>query len=110
MPLAVHYWAICNRCRGCVAMATLWKCVSGPSGNPPGPPHAVRSATHYACRRRLPSPAIKSTRLLRAPCHFVHTAGCCNAKANVSEYMLALALCPVMTCCSFRYDSTICRP
>jgi len=36
-------------------------------------PHALR--THYACRRRLPSPAIKSTRLLRAPFHFVHTAG-----------------------------------
>jgi len=28
---------------------------------------------HYACRQRLPSPAIKSTRLLRAPFHFVHT-------------------------------------
>ena len=35
--------------------------------------HAAHA--HYACRRRLPSPAIKSTRLLRAPLHFVHTAG-----------------------------------
>ena len=33
---------ICNRCTGCVAMATLWKCVVQPSGNPPGPPHAAR--------------------------------------------------------------------
>ena len=54
---------ICNRCTGCVAMATLWQCVAEPSGNPPGP------------RRRLPSPAIKWTRLLRAPFHFVHTPG-----------------------------------
>jgi len=34
--------------------------------------HAAQA--HYACRRRLPSPAIKSTHLLRAPFHFVHTA------------------------------------
>jgi len=32
-------------------------------------------AAHYTCRRRLPSPAIKWTCLLRAPFHFVHTAG-----------------------------------
>jgi len=32
-------------------------------------PHAARM------RRRLPSPAIKSTRLLRAPFHCVRTAG-----------------------------------
>jgi len=49
--------------------------VAEASGNPPGPPHAARSATHYACRPGLPSLAIKSTRLLRAPFHFVHTAG-----------------------------------
>jgi len=56
----------------------LWqhvKCVTEPSGNPPGPPHASRSAAHYACRRRLPWPAKKSTRLLHAPFHFVNTAG-----------------------------------
>jgi len=35
--------------------------------------HAAHA--HYACRRRLPSPAITSTRLLRAPFHFFHTAG-----------------------------------
>ena len=76
-PLVVTVGRICgcNRCTGCVDMATLWKSVAEPSGNPPGPLHAARSATHYACRRRFPSPAIKSTRLLRAPFHFVHTAG-----------------------------------
>jgi len=31
----------------------LWKWVAECSGNPPGPPHAARSATHYSCRRRL---------------------------------------------------------
>jgi len=44
--------------------------------------HRMHAAhAHYACRRRLPSPAIKSTRLLRVPFHFVYTAGCCNANA-----------------------------
>jgi len=45
---------ICNQCTGCVAMVTLWKCMAEPSSNLPGPPHAARSATQYACRRRLP--------------------------------------------------------
>ena len=76
-------WRICNRCTGCIAMATLWKCVAEPSGiyQAHRTPHAARR-THYACRRRLPSPAIKSTRLLRVPLHFVHTAGCYNANAK----------------------------
>jgi len=40
---------------------------------PPGPPHAVPRSTHAG---DVPSPAIKSTRLmLRAPFHFVQTAG-----------------------------------
>jgi len=50
-----------------------WKCVAELSGNPPGSPHATHA--HYACRRRLPSQAIISTRLMRAPFHFVHTSG-----------------------------------
>ena len=58
-------------------------------------PHACRTHTHYACRRRLPSPAIKSTCPLRAPFHFVHTAGVVMRTRNVSEYMLVLALCLV---------------
>jgi len=39
--------------------------------------HRTLHALRYACGvwQRLPSPAIKSTRLLRAPFHFVHTAG-----------------------------------
>jgi len=37
-------------------------------------PHAVPRTTH-AGEDWLPSPAIKSTHLLRVPFHFVHTAG-----------------------------------
>ena len=28
-----------------IGVATLWKCVAEPSGNPPGPPHACRTRT-----------------------------------------------------------------
>jgi len=38
--------------------------------------HRMNAAhAHYACRRRLPSLALKSTCLLHAPFHFVHTVG-----------------------------------
>jgi len=55
-------------------VALLWQHY----GNAWQSPAVIRQAsgTHYACvRQRLRSPAIKSTRLLRAPFHFVHTAG-----------------------------------
>ena len=38
--------------------------------------HRIHAAhAHYACRQRLHLAAIKSTRLLLALFHFVHTAG-----------------------------------
>ena len=40
-PLLCTIARICNLCTGCVAMATPWKCVAEPSGNAPGPPHAL---------------------------------------------------------------------
>ena len=49
--------------------------VAETSSNPSGPPHALRMLAACGVRRRLPSPALKSTCLLRAPFHFVHTAG-----------------------------------
>jgi len=75
---------ICNRCMGCVAMATLWKCVAEPSGNPPGPSHTART-THV----RTHALAIKSTRLLRVR-HYLQRGrsissilcGCCNVNAK----------------------------
>ena len=53
-PLVVHYWADLQslhgmRCYG--PMATLWKCVAEPSGNPPGPAHAART-THARTHQR----------------------------------------------------------
>jgi len=44
-------------------------------------PHAVPRTTHTG-EDRLPSPAITSMRLLRAPFHFVHTTGCYIANAK----------------------------
>jgi len=80
-------------------MATLWKCVAEPSGNPPGAAHALR--THA----RTHAPAIKSTRLLRVVvvCNEAvplrpYCAGVATRTRNVSEYMLVLALCLVDSC------------
>jgi len=90
---------ICNRCTGCVAMATLWKCVAEPSGNPPGPPHAARSATHYVCRRRLTPLAgdkIDAPAACAVPFR-LHCGGVVTRTQNVSEYMLVLALCLVVS-------------
>jgi len=72
-----------NRCTGCVArpIATLWKCVAEPSGNPPGPPHAARRR-HYACRRRL-------TPLAGVPFR-PYCGGVITRTRNVNEYMLVL--------------------
>jgi len=55
-------------------VALLWQHY----GNAWQSPAVIRQAHRTQCharRRRLPSPAIKSTRLLYAPFHFVHTAG-----------------------------------
>ena len=77
-PLVVHYWAdlqSVHRLR-CVAMATLWKCMAELSGNLPGPPHAAcMPHTHTTHAGEDPLLATKSTWLLCAPFHFVHTAG-----------------------------------
>jgi len=69
-------------------MAALSKCVAEPSGNPPGPPHACRTRT-----LRMPA---KTSLVLRVLVYFVHTAGVLRTR-NVSEYMLVLALCLVLS-------------
>ena len=64
-PLVVH-WADLQSVHGLHCYGnTMDMHMAEPSGNPRGSPHTA----HYACR------AIKSMRLLRAPFHFVHTAG-----------------------------------
>jgi len=58
-------------------LTTLWKFVAEPSGNRQAhrTPHAARTTHECGVRLTLPSHEIKSTRLLRALFHFVHTAG-----------------------------------
>ena len=101
---------ICNRCTGCIAMATLWKCMAEPSGNPPGPPHAARSATHYACRRRLTPLAghkIDAPAACAVPFR-PYCGGVITRTRNVSEYMLVLALCLVTALLTFYPRDAIC--
>ena len=69
-----------------------------PSGNPPGPPYAARSATHYACRRRLPPLAgdkIEEPAACAVPFR-PYGGGAVTRTRNVSEYMLVLDLCLVV--------------
>ena len=82
-PLLCTIGRICNPCAGCVAMATLWKCVAEPIGNPPGSAHAARS-THART-----SDKIDTTRLLRVHRYLRRSRSissilrpCCNANAK----------------------------
>ena len=82
-PLVVLYWADLQLVHGLHCYGnTMEICMTDPSGNLSGPPHALRKRAACSVWRRLPSPAIKSTRLLRAPFHFVHTVGCCSTNAK----------------------------
>ena len=76
-----------------------------PSGNPPGPPHAASSVTHYACRRRLTPLAgdkIDAPAVCAVPFR-PYCGGVITRTRNVSEYMLVLALCLVVICRRPRY-------
>jgi len=99
MPLVVHYWADLQSVHGL-------RCY-GNTRNAWQSPAVIRQAhtarrTRYACRRRLPSPAIKSTRLLGARRYLQrgrsfrpYCGDVVTRTRNVSEYMLVLALCLV---------------
>jgi len=92
-PLVVHYWADLQSVHGLRCYGnTVEICVPEPSTS-----HAARTTHACGVRRRLSSPAMKSTRLLRAPFHFVHTGGVVTRTQNVSEYMLVLDLCLVLS-------------
>jgi len=52
-------------------MATLWKCVAEPSGNPQA--HAART-THARTSDKIDAPAGCATLSATRPFHFVHTA------------------------------------
>jgi len=71
--------------------------VAEPSGNPPDPPHAARSAAHYACRRRLTALAsdnIDSPAACAVPFR-PYCGGVVTRTRNVRKYTLVLALCLV---------------
>ena len=76
-PLVVQYWVICNRCTGCVAVATLWKCVAEPSG-----------------KTTLAGDKIDAPATCAVPFR-PYCGGIVTRTRNVSEYMLVLALCLV---------------
>jgi len=58
-------------------------------------PHALRMpAKTPLTSDKIDAPAAFATLSATTPFHFVHTAGCVVRRTrNVSEYMLALALC-----------------
>jgi len=86
---------ICNRCTGCLAMAKLWKCIRPTeprvSGNPPGPPDALRMPANIAGDK------IDAPIACAVPIHFVHTAGCCNANAKCYRVDACTRFMPIVT-------------
>jgi len=72
-------------------MATLWKCVAEPSGNPSGPPHVQHAAKTPLTGDKIDAPAACAVPF-RPYC-----GGVVTRTRNVSEYMLVLALCLVTT-------------
>jgi len=87
---------MCNRCTGCVAMATLWKCVAEPSGNPPGPPHAARMPHTHTTLAGKDSPHRRSA---PAACSVPYRpyCGCCNANAKCYALCLVAVSCLLHT-------------
>ena len=77
-------------------MATLWKCVAEPSGNPPGPAHAAR--THARTSDKIDAPAGCDVICNEAVPFRPYCAGVATRTRNVSEYMLVLAVCLVSDC------------
>ena len=78
-------------------MATLWKCVAEPSGNPPGQPHAARmphTHTTHAAKTPLASDKIDAPAACAVPFR-PYCGDVVTRTRNVGEYMLVLALCLV---------------
>jgi len=83
---------ICNRCTSCVAMATLCKCVAEPSDNPPGPPHTARMPANTP----LAGDNMDASAACTVP-FCPYRGGVVRRTQNVSEYMLVLAVCLVLS-------------
>jgi len=74
MPLVVLYWADLQSVHGLRCYGNTRNAES--SGNPPGPPHALRmpSKTPLASSK-IDAPVAYATLSATRPFHFVHTAG-----------------------------------
>jgi len=94
MPLVVHYWADLQ------SVHTL-RCYGNTRNAWQSPAIRQANRAHYACRRRLPSPAIKSTHLQRGRSISSILRGVATRTRNVSQYMLVLAICLVSYCILF---------
>jgi len=96
-PLVVHYWVDLQSVHGLHCY--------GNTRNVWQSPAVISQAhrTHYACRRRLlasdkiDAPVACATLSATRPFHVVHTMGVVTRTRHVSEYMLVLALCLVMS-------------
>ena len=95
-PLVVHHWADLQSVRGLRRYGNTMEMQSPAVTARPTARHTHAAHARYACRRRLPSPAITWTRLLRASVRFCpYCGGVLTQARNVSEYMIVLALCLV---------------
>ena len=103
---------ICDRCTYCVAMATLWKCVAEPSGNPPGRSTPARRTQCHALRmpRRLTpldGDKIDAPAACAVPFRSYY-GGVITRTRNVSEYMLVLTLYLVTVLLTFYPRDAVC--
>ena len=72
-PLVVHYWADLQSVHGMRCYGNIMESVAEPSGNPPGPAHALRTDAP-AIKSTIDTPAACATLSATRPFHFVHTA------------------------------------
>jgi len=98
-PLVVHYWAHLQSVHGLRCYGnTMVICMTEPSGNPSGPPHAART-THGCGARRAPKIPLTGDKIdAPAACAVPfrpYCGGVVTRTQNVSEYMLVLTLCLV---------------
>ena len=109
-PLVVHYWADLQSVHGLCCYGNTIE-MRGRAQRQSARPTARRThATHAhcACRRRLPSPAIKWDAPAACAVPFrPYSGGVVTRTLNVSEYMLVLALCLVRVCTARRLSNGV---
>jgi len=87
MPIVVHYWADLQSVHG---LPCYGKTVEMRSGNPPGPPHALRMPVKtLLASNKIDAPAVCAISFCP------YCGGVVKRTRNVSEYMLVLGVCLV---------------